>query len=180
MAVAWATLVHVGECGYRRSANAITDATEVLKAAITEIPNLELCGDPTCAVVPICGKRGMNVYALSSLMDARGWSCFTGQKPATLAIPVGEHTPGHLQQLIDDLKDSAAYLATHPDTKPTGNAAVYGAAATIPDEILEAVLRGYVDVKLTVKKATAHANNLESDTRSQGLTKRAAKSPVRK
>lgn len=180
MAVAWATLVHTGEAGYRRSANEITDATEALKAAISKIPNLELCGDPTCAVVPICGKNGTNVYALSSLMDKRGWGCFTGQKPATLAIPVGEHTPDHLQKLISDLKESAAYLAAHPDTKPTGNAAVYGAAASIPDEILEAVLRGYVDVKLTVKKATASGGASDSSTRTKGATKRAAKSPARK
>ena len=65
-------------------------------------------------------------------------------------------------------------------SKPTGNAAVYGAAASIPDEILEAVLRGYVDVKLTVKKATASGGASDSSTRTKGATKRAAKSPARK
>ena len=35
--------------------------------------------------------------------------------------------------------------------KPEGTAAVYGAAAAIPDAILHDVLRGYIDVKLMVK-----------------------------
>ena len=32
-----------------------------------------------------------------------------------------------------------------------GNAAVYGAASTIPDDLLDDILRNYVDISLTVK-----------------------------
>ena len=53
--------------------------------------------------------------------------------------------------LLADLREAVAYLRAHPEMKPEGNAAVYGAAAAIPDAILEDVLRGYVDIKLKVK-----------------------------
>ena len=156
MAVAWATLLHLGKEGYRASANAIADAQDQLKKFIrTELaPHLVICGDPVCAVLPVCGTNGLNVYSLATLMERRGWSMFTGQKPATLGIPVGDHTPALLPTLMKDLKESTEYLLAHPDFKPEGTAAVYGSAAKIPDDILMAVLRGYVDVKLTVKKKT--------------------------
>ena len=151
MAVAWATLLHMGEDGYRKSANEITDAHEAVKAAVRTIPGLSLCGDSTCAVVPLCGANGLNVYAFATLMEQRGWGVFTGQKPATCSIPIGDHTPELLPGLIKDLRACAEYLTAHPEFKPSGNAAVYGAAASIPDAVLEAVLRGYIDVKLKVK-----------------------------
>ena len=37
--------------------------------------------------------------------------------------------------------------------KAEGDAAVYGAAENLPDEILDSVVRSYLDVKLTVKPA---------------------------
>ena len=52
-------------------------------------------------------------------------------------MPIGERTPALLPTLIADLKAAVAYLQKHPDTKPSGTAAVYGAAASIPDEILQ-------------------------------------------
>ena len=49
------------------------------------------------------------------------------------------------------MRESVAHLRAHPDTKPEGNAAVYGQAAALPEEILESILRGYVDLTLKVK-----------------------------
>ena len=103
--------------------------------------------------MPICGDDGVDVYALATLMEKRGWGVFTGQKPPTLTIPVGEQTPKHLDAMIEDLRSSLDFLLANPDTKPEGNAAVYGAAAAIPDELLDDILRGYVDVLMKVKPA---------------------------
>ena len=59
---------------------------------------------------------------------------------------------GHNRQ-VEDLRSSLDFLLANPDTKPEGNAAVYGAAAAIPDELLDDILRGYVDVLMKVKPA---------------------------
>ena len=66
---------------------------------------------------------------------------------------VGEQTPKHLDAMIEDLRSSLDFLLANPDTKPEGKAAVYGAAAAIPDELLDDILRGYVDVLMKVKPA---------------------------
>ena len=43
-----------------------------------------------------------------------------------------------VSDLVSDLKECTAYLRAHPETRPEGNAAVYGSAATIPDEVQQA------------------------------------------
>ena len=151
IAAAWATLLATGKDGYSHAARELHHATEAIKHAVRETAGVALCGNPDLANVAIVGEDGLCVYALATLMEKRGWGLFTGQKPPTLSIPVGERTPKLLPQLLDDLKQSVAYLRAHPETRAEGNAAVYGAAASIPDVILEDVLRGYVDIKLKVK-----------------------------
>jgi sphinganine-1-phosphate aldolase len=160
IAAAWATLVHMGEAGYREQARVITDAHETIKAAVRDTPGVRLCGDPTLAMVSVCGEDGLNVYVLATLLERRGWGLFTGQNPPTLGIPVGERTPHLLEALLSDLRGCVEHLRANPQTKAEGNPAVYGATATIPEPILEDVLRGYVDLKLRVKPR-APANGTE-------------------
>ena len=56
---------------------------------------------------------------------------------------------------VADLKSSVEHVKRNPGEKATGNAAVYGSAATIPDELLDGILRNYVDISLKVKEAKA-------------------------
>jgi len=121
---------------------------------VRETRGLRLATDADCAVVPICGE-GLDVYALATLLEKRGWNFFTGQKPAALSIAIGDQTIDHLDVLLADLKECTAHLLKNPKIKAEGNAAVYGAAAALPDEVLEGVLRGYVDLKMRVKPAAA-------------------------
>ena len=153
IAAAWATVVNVGDDGYRHIARDLHGAHLRLKREVAAMKGIRLCVDADLAQVPICGDDGVDVYALATLMEKRGWGVFTGQKPPTLTIPVGEQTPKHLDAMIEDLRSSLDFLLANPDTKPEGNAAVYGAAAAIPDELLDDILRGYVDVLMKVKPA---------------------------
>jgi sphinganine-1-phosphate aldolase len=170
MAVAWATIVHVGDDGYREHARAIAEGHEKLKREVAAMEGLRLCVDSDLAVVPICGEGSIDVYALASLMAKRGWGVFTGQKPPTLSLPVGEQTPATLDQMLADLRSCLAFLHAHPETKPEGQAAVYGAAAAIPDAVVHEILRGYVEIKMRVKPAEQPAP--------AGGAPRGAKSPV--
>jgi sphinganine-1-phosphate aldolase len=167
MAAAWATLVHMGEDGYAKAARTIHETHGRVKECVKQTRGLRLATDADLAVVPICGD-GLDVYALATLLEKRGWNFFTGQKPAALSIAIGDQTIDHLDTLLADLKECTAYLLKNPKTKADGMAAVYGSAAALPDEVLEGVLRGYVDIKMRVKPAagaskaagaSAHAAN---------------------
>ena len=131
IAAAWATIVHLGDDGYARMARDITACHTKIKATVRAMAPLRLCCDADATVVPICSD-GINVYALASLLEERGWGVFTGQKPPTLTITVGEQTPAYVDDLLDDLRECLAYLIAHPECKASGNAAVYGAAAKMP------------------------------------------------
>jgi sphinganine-1-phosphate aldolase len=150
IAAAWATLVHVGAKGYGAKAVAITECLEKIKAFVRKTPELQLCADADACVVPVCSDK-LDVYALATHLEDKGWKVFTGQKPATVTFPVGDQTPAVVEQLLVDLGASVTYLREHPEFKAKGNAAVYGAAAATPDEVLDSVLRGYVDLTLKVK-----------------------------
>ena len=76
---------------------------------------------------------------------------FTGQNPPVLGLCIGDVHLQMLDQWGEDLKASVAHVMANPDEKPTGNAAVYGSASTIPDTLLDGILREYVDISLKVK-----------------------------
>ena len=150
MATAWATMLHVGGAGYAAKAREISACHEKIKAFVKATPPLRLCADSDACTVPVCSDT-LNVYALATLLEQKGWSVFTGQKPATVTFPLGDQTPALVDELLRDLGESVGWLLAHPDFKPKGNAAVYGMASVAPDAVLDSILRGYVDLTLKVK-----------------------------
>ena len=72
-----------------------------------------------------------------------------------MTICIGESHLAVLPQLLADLRVAVAFAAANPGTKLEGSTSVYGAAATIPDELLDSVLRSYCDTRMRVKPATS-------------------------
>lgn len=162
IATAWATLMHIGEEGYRAAARSIAESHARVEAEIAKYPRqLRLVTKADLAVVPVSGVGSFDIYALATLLGERGWGVFTGQKPASMSIPIGEQTHGNLAALFSDLSEAVRHLVEHPQTRPRGNAAIYSAAASLPGEVLDSVLRGYVDLKLQVKPAHGGAKQEE-------------------
>ena len=126
MAVAWATVVHIGDDGYRKLARDITASYRKLVKAVETIPEIGLATDAELGVVPLVGKGKLDIYALATLMTQKGWGIFTGQKPKTLSLPIAEQAGATLDEMIKDLHESVEHLRKHPDTKPAGNAALCG------------------------------------------------------
>ena len=128
---------------------------EAVRAAVRGQPGVRLLCDSTCAVVPICADEHdssrLDIYALATLLGKKGWNMFTSQDPEAMAFCVGEQHAGLIDTWAADLKASVEHLREHPDFKPDGDAAVYGTAKSLPNELLDSVVRSYVDVKLSVK-----------------------------
>lgn len=108
-----------------------------------------LCKCHAC-IVPV-GSKKYNIYSVASILEEKGWNLATGQDPPYLGICIGERHEDMLERFEVDLRASVAFLDTHPEHKPQGAAAVYGAMATTPSAILEEVVRRYVDLRLEVK-----------------------------
>jgi len=155
MACAWATMLHMGDQGYTEAAIELDKLHQKVQAAIVERgPTLRLVCPTDLATVPIASDE-VDIYALASLMEHKGWNLFTGCKPKCMSLCIGERHKEVLDTLIKDLDECLATLLGDPSIKPSGDAAVYGAADAYPDEIIEDVMKSYVDIKLSVKHKAA-------------------------
>ena len=122
-------------------------------------PELQLLVEPDAAIVPIVAAppssgatKAVDIYQVASVMEQKGWNMFTGQHPPVMSVCLGEQHNRTLGTLLKDLKAAVATVKKNPGMKLEGQCAVYGAAATIPDELLDSVLRSYCDIRLSVKE----------------------------
>eukprot|EP01059_Diplonema_ambulator_P028258 TRINITY_DN4701_c0_g1_i1.p1 TRINITY_DN4701_c0_g1~~TRINITY_DN4701_c0_g1_i1.p1 ORF type:complete len:530 (+),score=207.77 TRINITY_DN4701_c0_g1_i1:1092-2681(+) len=154
VAAAWATVVKMGDEGYRQAARRLDEAKEAYIKVIESHPELRLLTRPDAAMVPICSNSpSLNIYLLASLLEKKGWNMFTGQHPAVMSVCVGEqHTPQIIDAWAADVSECIETIKANPDMKVEGTAAVYGSASTTPDELLHSVMKAYVDTTLTAKK----------------------------
>lgn len=137
IAVCWAALMYHGKEGYVKATKAIIQLTRDFKAKASTIEGLRVIGDPLMSVLAFESDR-FNILQMSDHLTQRGWNLNTLQFPAGFHICFTQlHlTPGVSDQLLQDLKDVAAKLIKEPKSELTGQAAVYGMAATIPDRRL--------------------------------------------
>ena len=76
---------------------------------------------------------------------------FTGQNPPVMSMCLGEQHAKVMSDWVVDLKAAVSMVKANPSMKLEGQCAVYGAAAAIPDELLDSVLRSYCDIRMEVK-----------------------------
>jgi len=68
-----------------------------------------------------------------------------------MSLCIGERHAQLVGTWLTDVHECIAELRQNPNVKPEGDAAVYGTADMLPSDILEDVLRSYVDIKMSVK-----------------------------
>lgn len=143
VAACWATLVSIGKDGYRRYFRAILDGAATITAGVRALPELELYGEPSLSVVCFGPARGaaapINIYSVADEMKVRGWNLNVLQRPACVHICVTYANAGQAAEFVADLNASvAAVKVTPPAHYKGGAAAIYGMAATLPDQSLVA------------------------------------------
>ena len=152
VAQAWATLMHIGDKGYRNFANQMYGVMQKVEKIVKSLePNLRILVSPDACIIPITSDT-IDIYKVAGMMEKRGWNMFTGQNPPVMSLCVGEQHLHVLDRWAQDLKEAVQDVVSNPDMKIEGNAAVYGAAKNIPDDILDGIMRSYCDTLMKVKK----------------------------
>jgi len=155
VAQAWGTMLHVGDDGYRRSARQLHGVMENVRRIVAATPPLKLLVDFDCCCVPIASTDPLvGVYQVASVLEKKGWNMFTGQNPPVMTLCIGEQHLQVLPRWAADLKAAVAHVKANPGLKIDGAAAVYGAASTAPDEVLDGLLRSYCDIRMQVKPSS--------------------------
>jgi sphinganine-1-phosphate aldolase len=153
IAAAWSTMIYSGQNGYDTMAKNHSKILAKAKAAVAKIDGLEMLVVPDAAILPLVASAGskIDIYLVASALEKRGWNLFTGQSPPCLGLCIGDVHLKLLDPWVKDLEECVEWVKKNPDAKPSGNAAVYGSASTIPDDLLDSILRSYVDISLSVK-----------------------------
>ena len=132
VAAAWAVMNHLGEEGYVELARVAMEATDKIKAGIESIDGLKIMGEPHMTVFAFDSDE-VNVFTLGEKMDERGWHLDRNQFPSALHMMV---TPAHAnvtERLVADLEAAMKEAREAPTGSAEGMAALYGAAAAMPD-----------------------------------------------
>ena len=107
IAIAWATLNHLGLDGYLRLAGQVRDAARRLRAGVEAIDGLTVTGDPIPAVMEIAADRpDVDMAAVGDVMDDRGWH-LDRQQGGLHAIVSPSHGPV-ADRFLADLADAVA------------------------------------------------------------------------
>lgn len=147
IATCWASFMYHGRNGYLDATRSIMKTTRYLKQEMQKIPGIFIQGDPLVSVIAV-GSSVFNILEMSEQMSKRGWNLNTLQFPSGFHICITQmHTQdGVADQMLQDMKDISKQLSKSPNTKLTGQAAVYGMAQALPDRsLISHFARHYLD-----------------------------------
>ncbi|CAM9348136.1 unnamed protein product, partial [Phaeothamnion confervicola] len=160
LAACWASLLALGEDGYRKAAAAVLQTAAMVAAGVAAVPGLAVLGRPQAMVVCFGAAAaapgaagGLDIYRVGDGMTKRGWSLNALQRPPCVHLCVTLRTVGRHDAFLADLCAAPVRRRVRAALDGIGggghgNAAIYGVAATMPPGPVNVMLRAYTDVML--------------------------------
>ncbi len=130
IAASWAAMRAMGQDGYLKYAKITMETTEKLMKAVTDLPELFICGRPDMTVFSF-GAHELNPYIISDAMESRGWVMDKMREPRSLHLIVNPHQAAVTEQFAEDLKsivEEYKEIGKRGMKKkyPEGSASLYG------------------------------------------------------
>lgn len=155
IAATWAAMMNHGEEGYVNNTKNIIAATRKVTDGIKKIKGLKLVCNPDVSVVAWTSDVFDINRSVEPMTSAKGWDLNVLQFPSSihLCVTLAHTSAGVVDSFLSDLSSVTAELMKDPDVKPTGAAAMYGMAQTIPDRsIIVELVHGFIDTTYQVEK----------------------------
>jgi sphinganine-1-phosphate aldolase len=149
IAQTWASLMTLGEEGYKKHAKDIFETTRLIAQGVKGIAGIQLLGEVDAMIVCIAGTPGCNVYSVGDQMHKKGWSLNALQHPPCVHLCLTVAHVGHHQEFLQDLEVCVMEVKKCPDDK-AGNAAIYGMTSALPPGPVNELLKVYNDVVLKI------------------------------
>ncbi|MCP3062324.1 aminotransferase class V-fold PLP-dependent enzyme [Myxococcus sp. K38C18041901] len=146
IAVAWASLVSMGEQGYLEATRRILETADTIKQGIRAIPELHVLGDPLFVIA--FGSESVDIFKVMERLGEQGWSLNGLHKPAAvhLCVTLRHAQPGVAERFLSDLRAAVEHVKANPGEKGT-MAPVYGMAAAVPFRgLVSDLLKKYMDL----------------------------------
>ncbi len=132
IAAAWAAMKHLGMDGYLKLAKKVMDTSKKLIEGINQIPELYIIGNPVMSVFSFTSNK-FDVYHLGDILDKKDWHLDRIQFPNALHMMVNPHHEEITDIFLKDLRESANEVLNNPKETSSGDAAIYGMIASLPD-----------------------------------------------
>ncbi len=145
IAQCWATMISMGQEGYRKHALSIVDTARSIREGIQTIPHLKVLGHPLFVIA--FGSDSLDIFSIMSAMQAKGWFLNGLHRPNCLHMCVTlRHTQtGVAERFLSDLRSSVLEVEKNPERKE-GLAPIYAIASTMPARgIVGELLKRYLD-----------------------------------
>jgi glutamate/tyrosine decarboxylase-like PLP-dependent enzyme len=114
MATAWAVMHKLGIDGYRRLTQLTIDTHRRIVDGVRATPGLRVLGEPEAHLLAIAGD-GLDVFAVSEAMSARGWYLDRQGPPDSLHLTVSAGNAPIVDEFLADLRGAAAMDARTDD-----------------------------------------------------------------
>ena len=156
LAATWASLVSIGQEGYRAYAKRIFDASAAMQEAVRSHPELLIMGEPTFLFA--FRSDEFDIYHVNDEMKRRGWRFNGLQYPNAIhmAVTRPQTQPGIVDEFASDLEAAVAYAREKGD-EPAESSAVYGGVPgglnTDAEEMIRGVMTQLMDSQQAVPAA---------------------------
>jgi len=140
VAAAWAALVGMGQSGYLKFAQNVSNTTDQLIAGVNAIDGVKVLVSPHMTCLAIAADANVsspiNILAIADVMEERmgGWKMERQQLPDCLHLSVLPQHARTVDKFLEDLNKSVEYVRAHPECANQGTTGVYGMVAKVPDK----------------------------------------------
>jgi sphinganine-1-phosphate aldolase len=156
LAATWASLVSIGQEGYRTYAKRIFDTSAAMQEAVRSHSELRIMGEPTFLFAFTSDE--FDIYHVNDEMKKRGWRFNGLQYPNALhmAVTRPQTQPGVVETFAEDLNAAVAYARERGD-EPAESSAVYGGVPGGLNADAEEMIRGVMTQLMDSQQAVPTA-----------------------
>ncbi len=147
MAGCWATMVKLGDEGYKQTCRDIVGAAQYFKKQlIANFPELQVVGDPILSVIAFKSDL-VDVYDLNDALGKKGWHLSALQSPPALHIAFTVLSARIVDKLVNDLREVVDEMKAKGSKAATGDTAqVYGTAGSVSTTgVVDRLIEGFID-----------------------------------
>ena len=134
IAAAWAAMMSLGEDGYAHHAREAMTTARRLERGLADMDGIAIITHPDAPIVAYrtTEESGLDVFALADQLEDRHWSVDRMQSPNCIHLTVTSNHARIVDEYLEDVRASMAWLRAHSDVPSRGNAAMYGMMAKVP------------------------------------------------
>jgi len=138
VAGAWVALQYTGYNGYMDKAGKIIEATRRVAKKISEIPELQVVGNPQLGSVAFIAKtKKLSIYDLVDKIGQRGWKLAALQNPPAVHLSITNFNISQVEDFIASVKWGVTELLKSPPKVQGELAQIYGSNAKLPESIMQ-------------------------------------------